>query len=371
MKNFGFGLMRLPMIDNKMDGEVDIEQVKKMVDEFLAHGFTYFDTAHGYIDGKSEQAVKAALTSRYPRTAYSLTDKLTDDYFKTEADIRPFFESQLAVCGVDYFDYYLMHCQMASNYDHFQQCHAYEIAQQLKAEGKIQHVGFSFHDNAEMLERILNDHPEVEVVQLQFNYIDCDSASVQSRKCYEVCVRHNKKVIVMEPCKGGKLIQLPPAAQQIFDDLKGGSNASYAIRFAASFPHVFMVLSGMSSIEQMQDNLSFMKDFKPLDAAEQQAVSKVTTVLQSQGDIPCTGCRYCTANCPQSILIPDLFTCYNTKKQYDDWNSVLYYQKLTAAKGKASSCLHCGLCEQSCPQHLPIRQLLEKVAAVFEKPSEQ
>lgn len=368
MKNFGFGLMRLPMIGDQHHGDVDIEQTKKMVDQFMAAGFTYFDTAHGYIDGKSEKAVKEALSSRYPRDSYSLTDKLTDDYFKTEADIRPLFESQLEICGVQYFDYYLMHCQMASNYEHFQSCHAYEIAQQLKAEGKIHHVGISFHDTPEMLDRILTDHPEIEVVQIQFNYIDHDSPAVQSGGVYEVCVKHHKPVIVMEPCKGGYLVNLPEAAQKIYDQLNNGSNASYAIRFAASQPAVFMVLSGMSTLGQMEDNISFMKDFKPLSATEAEAVSKVTSILQQQKEIPCTGCRYCTVNCPQQIQIPDLLACYNANMRCKDWNNHMYYDVHTRDHGKASSCLHCGLCEQACPQHLPIRDLLEKVAAEFEKP---
>ena len=212
-KNFGFGCMRLPMIGE----EVDIEQTKQMVDAFLDAGFNYFDTAHGYIQGKSEKALKTCLTSRYPREKYILTDKLTANYFKTEADIRPFFESQLEICGVEYFDFYLMHAQGLVNYDHFKECRAYETAFELKKEGKIRHVGISFHDRAEVLERILTEYPEIEVVQIQFNYVDYDDPAVQSRKCYEVCRKFNKPVIVMEPVKGGSLVNLPEDAQKVKD----------------------------------------------------------------------------------------------------------------------------------------------------------
>ena len=256
-KNFGFGCMRLPMNGE----EVDLEQTKKMVDTFIEQGFNYFDTAHGYIQGKSEKALKECLTSRYPRDKYILTDKLTANFFKKEEDIRPLFESQLEICGVDYFDFYLMHAQGAGNYAHFKECHAYETAFELKKEGKVRHVGISFHDKPEVLEQILTEYPEVEVVQIQFNYVDYDDPAVQSRACYEVCRKHNKPVIVMEPVKGGNLVNLPEDAKAVLDELYGGSPASYAIRFAAGFPGMMMVLSGMSSMEQMNDNLSYMKDF--------------------------------------------------------------------------------------------------------------
>jgi len=363
MKNFGFGCMRLPMTGDK----VDIPQFEQMVDAFLAAGFTYFDTAHGYLDGLSETAIRQGLTSRHPHTAYTLTDKLTADYFEQEQDIRPLFAKQLAACGVDYFDYYLMHAQMASNYDKFERCHAYQIAQQLKAEGLVRHVGISFHDTPAMLERILTDHPEIEVVQIQFNYADYDNPSVQSKAVYDVCARHGKPVIVMEPCKGGTLVSLPPQAARPLDELAGGSHASYAIRYAASFPQVFMVLSGMSSLAQVSDNISFMKDFRPLDDREMAAVEQVRHQLASLKAIPCTACRYCTAGCPAAISIPDLFACYNAKMIYKDWNSDFYYTVHTQGHGKASDCRRCGRCEQSCPQHLPIRSLLTQVAATFEK----
>ena len=364
-KNFGFGCMRLPMNGD----QVDIAETTRMVDEFLAQGFNYFDTAHGYIGGKSELALKECLTSRYPRGAYSLTDKLTDSYFKTEADIRPFFESQLEACGVDYFDFYLMHAQNADNFKKFKACRAYETAFALKAEGRIRHVGLSFHDRAEVLDQILTEYPQIEVVQIQFNYLDYDDIAVQSRKCYEVCRKHGKPVLVMEPVKGGSLVNLPEEAKKVLDDLHGGSPASYAIRFAAGFPGMMMVLSGMSNMEQMKDNLSYMRDFKPLNETELAAVNKVQEIFHKMNMIPCTACRYCVEGCPKQISIPDLFAIMNIKQLHHDWNADYYYEEVHTAPGRrASDCLKCGKCEKICPQHLPIRKLLEEVAKEFDKP---
>ena len=364
-KNFGFGCMRLPMNGD----QVDIAETTRMVDEFLAQGFNYFDTAHGYIGGKSELALKECLTSRYPREAYSLTDKLTDSYFKTEADIRPFFESQLEACGVDYFDFYLMHAQNPDNFKKFKACRAYETAFALKAEGRIRHVGLSFHDRAEVLDQILTEYPQIEVVQIQFNYLDYDDIAVQSRKCYEVCRKHGKPVLVMEPVKGGSLVNLPEEAKKVLDDLHGGSPASYAIRFAAGFPGMMMVLSGMSNMEQMKDNLSYMRDFKPLNETELAAVNKVQEIFHKMNMIPCTACRYCVEGCPKQISIPDLFAIMNIKQLHHDWNADYYYEEVHTAPGRrASDCLKCGKCEKICPQHLPIRKLLEEVAKEFDKP---
>lgn len=363
-KNFGFGYMRLPM-----DGEkVDYDELKRMTDTFLENGFNYFDTAHGYVGGMSEVAIRECLTGRYPRDRYILTDKLSSDYFEKEEDIRPFFQSQLEACGVEYFDFYLMHAQNAELFEKYKKCHAYETAFALKEEGKIRHVGISFHDKADVLEQILEAYPQIEVVQIQFNYVDYDDAAVESRKCYEVCRKHGKPVIVMEPVKGGSLVNLPKKAQEIFDALGGGSNASYAIRFAAGFEGIKMVLSGMGNMEMMQDNLSYMKEFRPLTTEEREAVDKVREIFREQDLIPCTACRYCVDGCPKNIAIPDLFACLNAKRQFQNWNSDYYYHNVhTKNKGKASACIQCGKCEHSCPQHLEIRKLLVEVAEEFEK----
>lgn len=369
-KRFGFGCMRLPM----QGGNIDFEECSRMVDAFMEAGFTYFDTAKGYLGGLSEVAVRECVVKRYPRESFTITDKLTMNFFNKGSDIRKVFEEQLETCGISYFDYYLMHAQGKVNYDKYKKCHAYEVAQELKAEGKIRHVGLSFHDSAEYLDIILTEHPEVELVQIQLNYVDYDDPGVQSRQCLEVCEKHDKPVVVMEPVKGGSLVNLPPGADEILKGLNGGSNATkssnagLAIRFAASCKQVFMVLSGMSSLEQMQDNIGTMKDFQPLNAAEYAAIKKVCEIFKAQNLIPCTACRYCTDGCPQKIRIPDLFADMNAKKQHHDWNSDYYYNQVhTQGHGKASDCIKCGKCEKACPQHLEIRKLLEEVSEVFEK----
>ena len=362
-KKFGFGCMRLPM-----DGEkVDYAEFTKMVDEFMAQGFNYFDTARVYIGGQSETAIRDCVVKRYPRESFILTDKLSGALFNSEEEVRPLFEKQLESCGVDYFDFYLMHAQTKTIFEKYKKCRAYEQAFELKKEGKIKHVGLSFHDTADVLDEILNEYPEVEAVQIQLNYIDFDDPAVQARLCYEVCCKHNKPVIVMEPVKGGSLVNLPEQGKAILDELHGGNTASYAIRFAAGFDNIFMVLSGMSDMAQMNDNLSYMKDFKPLNEEEKQAIAKVCDVIRSTHLIPCTACRYCTDGCPKHILIPDLFSCMNAKQLYRDWNSDYYYNEVyTKNHGKASDCIGCGKCEKSCPQHLPIRELLKETAKTFE-----
>lgn len=361
-KNFGFGCMRLPYKDEV----IDIEQTKHMVDAFLASGFNYFDTAHGYLGERSEPTLRECLTSRYPRDSYILTNKLSDFYFHSQEDIRPLFNKQLEICGVDYFDFYLMHAQSRRNFDHYKNCRAYETAFELKAEGKVKHVGLSFHDTADILDQILTEYPQIEVVQLQFNYLDFEDPDVQSRACYEVAVKHNKPVIVMEPIKGGHLINLPDSAKSIVDRL-GVSPANLALRFAASFDNIFMVISGMSSIEQMQDNISFMKDFEPLNERESLVARQVAAIIKGANIIPCTACRYCVAGCPKNIAIPDLFACLNSKRHFNDGNADHNYNNVhTLNKGKASECIKCGKCEKVCPQKLQIRDLLVDVATEFE-----
>jgi len=360
----GFGCMRFPMIGDA----IDTDAVSSMFDEYLAAGFNYFDTAHGYHKGMSETAVRTCLTSRYPRDRYILTDKLSSGYFNCEADIRPFFQSQLDACAVEYFDFYLMHAQASGNYQKYKDCRAYETAFELKKEGKIRHVGISFHDSAEFLEGILTEYPDIEVVQLQLNYLDWDDAAVQSRLCYEVCRKHGKPIIVMEPVKGGKLAKLPLSASQVYDSLGDMSAASYAIRFAAGHEGVISVLSGMGSIEMVRDNIGCMRDFVPLTEKELEAVRGVAAILRAANTIDCTACRYCTEDCPMGVKIPEIIACLNTHDSYKDWTGEYFYNDVHTAKGgKASECIGCGACEAVCPQHLSIREHLARAAQTFEK----
>ena len=389
-RRLALGCMRLPL-KSSSDFDIDYDLCNEMVDKFMEAGFNYFDTARVYHRGASERMIKKCIASRYPRESFVLTNKLSDSCFRTEEDIRPLVDKQLRTCGVEYFDFYLMHALTRDNYDKYQRTHAFEIAQELKAEGKLHHVGLSFHDDAEFLEQILSDHPEVEIVQIQFNYLDTDSPSVQSGKLYELCEKYDKPILVMEPVRGGNLAELPPAAQEVLDELwkkecvedeldadgeepvetdrEQPTAASYALRFAASFPQIAMVLSGMGNMEMIEDNIDTMSDFCPIDEDELEALDMVKAVLQGQNVIQCTACHYCTEGCPQQIHIPDLFSDYNREKLFSKktWNNSYYYEINTAEGGKASDCIKCGKCEKACPQHLPIRELLEKVAAEFEK----
>jgi len=353
-KNFGFGCMRFPMKDE----QVDVAAVTEMVDYFMEAGFNYFDTAKPYHSGASEGVLRQCLTSRYPRESYVLTNKLSPTKFEKEEDIRPLFEEQLRECGVEYFDFYLFHANSAERHKKFTETRAYDIAQELKAEGKIRHVGMSFHDSARVLDKILTDRPEIEVVQLQLNYVDWDDPKVQARKCYEVCKKHGKPVLVMEPVKGGTLVNLPEKAMK---ELKGVSPANYAIRFAASWPNVAMVLSGMSNMEQMVDNVSFMKDFKPLSYGEEQVIERVRSIYQTFNRIPCTGCRYCVDGCYGKINIPEVFACMNDVLEGKEGAAERY----KALERGADRCIGCDMCSHVCPQGLNIRMLMNQISENF------
>lgn len=348
-KKLGFGMMRLPM-----NGEqVDYEQTCAMVDTFLARGFNYFDTATPYINGQSEVAIRECLASRYPRETFLLTNKLSPTIWEKGADIESVLDRQLKNCGVEYFDFYLMHAMNADRHRHYVAEGAYDIAQKLKAQGKIRHMGISFHDSAEALDMILTDRPDIEVVQLQFNYADFDDPRVQSRLCYEVCRKHGKTVLVMEPVKGGSLANLPAEAAALLPD---GSPASYAVRFAAGFEGIEMVLSGMSDIRQMEDNLSYMEDFQPLTEKEHQLLEQVKPIFQSHTRIPCTACRYCEENCPAGIPISTIFAQINQLHKKEGTPKEDY----AALEVKGDACLKCEVCVGACPQHLQVCQLVEK-----------
>ena len=356
-RNFGFGCMRLPMIGE----EVDTQEVNRMVDAFIEAGFNYFDTAHGYIDGKSEKAIKACLTSRYPRDKYVLANKLSDWFFEKEEEVRPLFEQQLEICGVEYFDFYLFHALNRNSYVKHKNCNTFEIVNQLHAEGKIRHIAMSFHDTADVLDQILSEQPQIEVVQLQINYLDYDDAGIQSKACYDVAVKHGKKVIVMEPIKGGALVNLPAEAVSEFQKLGNAAPVSYALRYAASYPEVFMVLSGMGNMDMMQSNIKTMYPFVPLSEEEFKATDRVREIIRKYNQIPCTKCKYCAEVCPKQVPIADLFATYNeyalAKVSRRETS-----QKLSAFDIKATDCIECGQCEGICPQSIAIREKLKMLA---------
>lgn len=369
-KKLGFGLMRLPLTDANDKGSVDIEALKEMVDTFMEQGFTYFDTAWMYCAFKSEDAVKEALTDRYPRDRYTLTTKLHASYLKTKEDRDRIFEEQRQKTGVEYFDYYLIHAIDQELYSIYNEMDCFNWLIEKKKQGLVKHIGFSYHDSAEFLDQVLTEHPEMEFVQLQMNYLDWESAEVQSRKCYEVASKHGKPVIVMEPVKGGTLADVPAEVRESFaayhPDL---SVPSWAIRFVASLDNVAMVLSGMSNMEQLMDNISYMKEFVPMNAKETELVHKAAEMIKDSIAIPCTGCSYCTEGCPMQIAIPDLFRVYNKSKrgEISDVEADEEYRQLTESGGKARECLACGQCQVACPQHLEIINYLKDVAKCMEK----
>lgn len=365
-KLLGFGMMRLPKVEKDGKEEIVYDKVSEMVDYFLDHGFNYFDTAHGYHQTFSEVAVNKCLSSRHSRDKYILTNKLTAMYIDKKEDIEPFFMNQLKTCGVEYFDNYLIHSVTKNNYDKYVECGAFEVVKSLKDKGFIKHIGMSFHDSAELLDKILSEHKEIEMVQIQFNYIDYNDKVVQSKACYDVCRKHNKDIIIMEPVKGGKLANLPADARKIIEDLNGGSMASYAIRFAASFEGVRMVLSGMSSLDEMKDNVAYMDNFKKIDDKEMEAIDKVVEILNSIDTIPCTTCEYCLEGCPENILIPSMISILNQKKMYETANFEHNYDLATRQNGKASECIECGNCESVCPQHIEIIDALKEVVEKVE-----
>lgn len=371
-KKLGFGLMRLPLLDANDGGSIDIEQTKKMVDLFIERGFTYFDTAWMYCDFKSESATKEVLVDRYPRDKYTLATKLHAGFIKTKEDRDKIFNEQLRKTGVEYFDYYLLHDIGTHHYEIYEKLDCFTWLKDKKEKGLVKNIGFSFHDNAELLDKILTAHPEIEFVQLQINYLDWDSEGVQSRKCYEVATKHNKPVIVMEPVKGGTLAKVPSSVEDIFKDYnKKASIPSWAIRFAASLDNVMMVLSGMSNMEQILDNTEYMINFEKLNDKERELIDQAVDLINSNITVACTGCSYCTDGCPMNIAIPKYFSLYNADKQEikeKDWTPQgEYYKNLTKTFGKASDCVECGQCEGVCPQHLHIIDRLKDVAEYFEK----
>ena len=364
IKTLGFGLMRLPMNGD----EIDMDQTKKMVDTFMSKGFTYFDTAYVYIGGKSEVALKEAVVDRYPRDSFQCATKLPLWDQKSREELQEILDTSLQRAGLEYYDFYLLHAMSAERAQKADELQAWDFMKQVKAQGKAKHIGFSFHDSAEALEDILKNHPEMEFVQLQINYADWESDSVQSRKCYEVARKYNKPVIIMEPVKGGSLATMTPEVQKLFKDANpDASIPSWAIRYCASLEGIITVLSGMSNEEQLNDNVSYMEDFQPLTDSERQVVAKAVEILNNTPTIPCTACKYCVDGCPQKINIPGVFSAMNNFTLYNNLPGAKgSYQNAVKDGGKAGDCIQCGNCEAHCPQHIQIIEELKKAAATLE-----
>lgn len=367
MKKLGFGFMRLPLLDGNDQTSFDKQQIFDMVDTYLEKGFNYFDTAYMYHDGASERMLKDALIERHPRDSYYVATKMPTMLLEKEEDVERIFAEQLERTGAGYFDYYLLHCLSTNLYEAAQKYDLFNFVQEKKAQGLIKRVGFSFHDKADVLDKILTEHPEMEFVQLQINYLDWEDDNVQSRLCYEVARKHGKDIIVMEPVKGGTLANLPPRAGSLLKAHNSEmSTASWAIRFAASCEGVFMVLSGMSNMQQLSDNTSYMEHFQPLDANEMSLCLEAADIIRASVSVPCTACRYCVEGCPMNIAIPEYFALYNGALSGEKPDAKAEYAELSAKYGKASECIECGQCESHCPQHIEIIKRLKDVAAEFE-----
>lgn len=364
MPKLGFGMMRLP----EKDGVIDHEHVCRMVDKYMNAGMNYFDTAYVYHGGKSEVAAREALVKRYPRDSFMIATKLPAWEIKTASDVDRIFNEQLERCGVDYFDLYLLHSiEDGNNYDTYEKYDCFSWGWKMKEQGKIRHLGFSYHGSPELLSKILDKHPDIEFVQIQFNYLDRTNPVVQSQALYEILAERNIPIIVMEPIRGGMLASFTPEIEAKFKALQPGrSIASWALRFVGSQPGIMTILSGMSTEEQMDDNIGTFTDFQLLTDAEQKTVDEVTADILSMPQIGCTACKYCCDGCPMGISIPDVFRTINTLRRYpDDWRSKNFYSGLITRSGKASDCIGCGQCEGVCPQHLPIIELLKEASEIL------
>lgn len=366
MPKLGFGLMRLP----ETDGHVNTEAVCRMVDAYMKAGMNYFDTAYVYHGGKSESVAKETIVDRYPRTSFYLATKLPAWNLKSEEDRDRIFNEQLERAGVSYFDYYLLHSlEDGYNYDTYEKYNCFEWGMEKKAEGKIKHFGFSYHGSPELLEKVLDRHPETEFVQIQLNYADWSNPVVRSGELYEILRSRNIPIIVMEPVKGGTLANLQPELEAKYKEARpDASVATWAFRFVGTLDGVMTILSGMSSDEQMNDNIKTFTDFEPLTEAEKALVDEITDLMLSTPLIGCTACRYCCDGCPQNISIPDVFRVIDTMRKYkEEWRAKNYYGAVTQKSGKASDCIACGQCEGICPQHLPIIDLLKEASEILDK----
>lgn len=360
MQKMGFGYLRLPMTE---EGRVDIGQVCKMADLFLAGGGSYFDTAYTYLDGGSERALKKSIVERYPREKYRIADKLPTWKLTCEQDCGRFFAEMLERCGVEYFDVLLLHGLDAENYETAKKCRAFEFARRMKSEGRARKIGFSFHDTPELLARILAEQGDIDIVQLQINYLDWDSPSLRARELYEIARESGREIVVMEPIKGGTLARLPEETRALLP--QGASPAAWALRFAKGLEAVRVVLSGMSDIQQVEEN---MADCAGISPGQEQALFRAAQAIRAQTAVPCTGCAYCECGCPKHIPIPHCFAIYNEycRVPKEDWKLQPAYQEATRGRAKASECIDCGKCEKACPQKISIREHLRAAAKALE-----
>ena len=361
MNKLGFGFLRLPM----KNGRFDREKVNELVDCYMEGGGSYFDTCYTYLNGESEAAVRECVVKRKARNSFQLAEKLPGYMCRSYEDCQKYFEQELVRCGVDYFDVFMLHWLNGENYRTAEKYDEFRFLREKKAEGKALRIGFSYHDNADLLDEILTRHPEVDLVLLQINYLDWDSAGIESGRCYETCVKHGKKVMVMEPVKGGTLARIPEEAERILRSVhQDWTPADWALRFAQSLPEVEIVLSGMNEPEQVKENL---RDAAPLTEEETGTLMSIRPLIFGNTAVPCTGCRYCEPHCPKNIAIPDFLKLYNEISRYpeDGWKIEPAYRHLAAAKGQVSDCIACHSCEKHCPQQISIAEQMKSVARAF------
>lgn len=361
MNKLGFGFLRLPG-----QGQLQLDTINTLVDAYMAGGGTFFDTAYTYLDGKSELAIRECVVRRKPRGSFQICDKLPGYRFTSPQDCQTHLEEMLRRCGVDYFDILMLHWLNARHYAIAEKTGQFAFLREKKAQGLARRIGFSFHGSAQLLDQILTEHPEVDVVLIQLNYLDWDSAGIQSRQCYKTCLRHGKSVMVMEPVKGGTLADLPEAAESLLRHAHPDwSSADWALRFVQSLPGVEICLSGMNTLRQVQDNI---RPFAPLTPEENALLMQVRDIIEAKTAIACTNCQYCLPHCPNGLPIPHYLRLYNEwhRCPQDDWKLIPAYHQLTQSFTPASQCLSCQACQSHCPQNLPIADAMSRIAAIFE-----